>query len=128
MTTSTSTTPAAKAPDAKAPDKVEDPLTGEKVAPQDASTAIAQPSVPLSPVVEDQQGVARHVSVGVTDGWEPAPVDPDPVQVKLAEERESAYAEQIDAVKNGRVDPVSGKFQTKKEWDKAQKSSSKTTT
>jgi len=61
---------------------------------------------PLQPTVEDAAGVERIVGTAA-DGWEPAPVEPDPEDVKRAEERERRMEEQkqarLDALKTPEV-------------------------
>jgi hypothetical protein len=61
----------------------------------DTGHGITQPedsNTPLS-TSTDALGIDRVVLSGVQDGWTPAPVDPDPVAVKRAEEREKRREE-----------------------------------
>ena len=57
-------------------------------------TAIAEPEGTYAThrTVEGKDGVERII-VGSDDGWEPAPVDPDPVQVERAKARLKAEEE-----------------------------------
>lgn len=98
-----------KAADDKADDKKVD---DDYVTP----TAVSQPPVPEHATVEGPDGISRIVNVGVTDGWEPAPVKVTDEQQKAADERVKAEEERAEALKEGRIDPVSGKPLSKSEW------------
>ena len=53
---------------------------------------ISDPSVRVREVVTAPDGTKRIIGVD-TDNWKPAPIDPDPVLVKRAEDREKKIKE-----------------------------------
>lgn len=119
MTDTTAKPPYAKAgePDTEpsaSTDAKRDPRTDNPLRTEDG-LGIRQPAGPVQPSVKDHQGVARHVSVGVEDGWEPAPIDPDDKAVEAAKKRNDEQEERLDAAGLGRVDPVSGQILTGKD-------------
>lgn len=97
----------------KAADKGDDEYT--------TPTAVDQPAVPQHGTVEGPDGVERIVFVGVQDGWEPAPVNATDEDIERAKKREGDEDERREALKEGRVDPVSGQVLDKKAWGERQK-------
>ena len=84
-------------------------------------TAVEQPAVPQHGTVTAPDGVDRIVFVGVQDGWEPAPVNASDEDIERAKKREQDEDDRREALKEGRVDPVSGQVLDKKAWGERQK-------
>lgn len=98
-----------KAADTKAADTTD---TSAKTTSSDRFDDAETFAAPVVPTVEDAAGVERIVGT-VPDGWEPAPVDPDPEDVKRAEARakklEEAKQARLDALKPAETTTTSAK-------------------
>lgn len=68
--------------------------TGESTEAEETPTSIAEPSLVVYPAtVEDPVAGVERIVQPAGDGWEPAPIDPDPAVVEAAERAQERFEE-----------------------------------